>query len=110
MPGQKRLSLAGIGCGSRTRTYMELAMERKDRYRIAAAADPVKERAEAVRDFAPEEERASACFRMRNPCWRNRAWRTSPSSARRMTTITPPVKRPWNWAITSCWKNPSPKR
>ena len=56
MPGQKRLSLAGIGCGSRTRTYMELAMERKDRYRIAAAADPV------------------------------------------------------NWAITSCWKNPSPKR
>lgn len=53
MPGQKRLSLAGIGCGSRTRTYMELAMERKDRYRIAAAADPVKERAEAVRDFAP---------------------------------------------------------
>ena len=59
MPEQKRLSLAGIGCGSRTRTYMELAMERKDRYRIAAAADPVKERAEAVRDFAPEEERAS---------------------------------------------------
>ena len=27
MPEQKRLSLAGIGCGSRTRTYMKLAME-----------------------------------------------------------------------------------
>ena len=34
MPEQKRLSLAGIGCGSRTRTYMKLAMEQKDRYRI----------------------------------------------------------------------------
>ena len=55
MSEQKRLSLAGIGCGSRTRTYMELAMEQKDRYRIAAAADPVKQRTEAVRDFAPEE-------------------------------------------------------
>lgn len=43
MPEQKRLSLAGIGCGSRTRTYMKLAMEQKDRYRIAAAADPVKQ-------------------------------------------------------------------
>lgn len=59
MPEQKRLSLAGIGCGSRTRTYMKLAMEQKDRYRIAAAADPVKQRTEAVRDFAPEEERDS---------------------------------------------------
>ncbi|MFR1411810.1 MAG: Gfo/Idh/MocA family oxidoreductase [Akkermansia sp.] len=29
----------------------------KNRYRIAAAADPVKQRTEAVRDFAPEEER-----------------------------------------------------
>ena len=38
MPEQKRLSLAGIGCGSRTRTYMKLAMEQKNRYRIAAAS------------------------------------------------------------------------
>ena len=59
MSEQKRLSLAGVGCGSRTRTYMKLAMEQKNRYRIAAAADPVKQRTEAVRDFAPEEERAS---------------------------------------------------
>lgn len=29
MPEQKRLSLAGIGCGSRTRTYMKLAMDKK---------------------------------------------------------------------------------
>ena len=59
MSEQKRLSLAGVGCGSRTRTYMKLAMEQKNRYRIAAAADPVKQRTEAVRDFAPEEERDS---------------------------------------------------
>ena len=32
---------------------------KKNRYRIAAAADPVKQRTEAVRDFAPEEERDS---------------------------------------------------
>ena len=37
MPEQKRLSLAGIGCGSRTRTYMKLAMEQKNRYRIQTA-------------------------------------------------------------------------
>ncbi len=59
MSEQKRLSLAGVGCGSRTRTYMKLAMEQQDRYRIAAAADPVKVRTEAVRNFAPEEERAA---------------------------------------------------
>lgn len=77
MPEQKRLSLAGIGCGSRTRTYMKLAMEQKDRYRIAAAADPVKQRTEAVRDFARRKSGTpSACSRTPPPCWRNRAWRT----------------------------------
>ncbi|MEG2809553.1 MAG: Gfo/Idh/MocA family oxidoreductase, partial [Akkermansia sp.] len=55
---QQRLTLAGIGCGSRTRTYMKLAMEQPERYQIAAAADVVPSRAEAVRDFAPEAERA----------------------------------------------------
>ncbi|MEG0143319.1 MAG: Gfo/Idh/MocA family oxidoreductase [Akkermansia sp.] len=55
---QQRLTLAGIGCGSRTRTYMKLAMEQPERYQIAAAADIVPGRAEAVRDFAPEAERA----------------------------------------------------
>lgn len=111
MSEQKRLSLAGIGCGSRTRTYMKLAMEQKDRYRIAAAADPVKQRTEAVRDFAPEEERTpSACSRTPPPCWRSRAWRTWPSSAHRTTTITLPAGRPWSWATMSCWKNPLPRR
>ncbi len=57
MNDKKRLSLAGIGCGSRTRTYMKLAMEQQDRYRITAAADPVQVRTEAVRNFAPEQER-----------------------------------------------------
>ena len=54
-----RITLAGIGCGSRTRTYMKLAMEYPDKFRIVAAADPVTVRAEQVRDFAPEEERSS---------------------------------------------------
>ena len=54
----KRITLVGIGCGSRTRTYMKLAMEHPEQFRIVAAADPVAVRAEQVRDFAPEEERA----------------------------------------------------
>lgn len=53
-----RMTIAGIGCGSRTRTYMKLAMEYPERFRIVAAADPVRVRAEQVRDFAPEAERA----------------------------------------------------
>lgn len=54
-----RLSLAGIGCGSRTRTYMKLAMELPERFQIIAAADPHAVRTETVRDYAPETERAS---------------------------------------------------
>ncbi|MBR5522802.1 MAG: Gfo/Idh/MocA family oxidoreductase [Akkermansia sp.] len=54
-----RMTIAGIGCGSRTRTYMKLAMEYPDRFQIVAAADPVRVRAEQVRDFAPEAERAN---------------------------------------------------
>lgn len=41
---QKRLKLAGIGCGGRTRTYLELAARQPDRYEIVAAADPLPER------------------------------------------------------------------
>ncbi|MDO4410205.1 MAG: Gfo/Idh/MocA family oxidoreductase [Akkermansia sp.] len=59
MTTNHRLSLVGIGCGSRTRTYMKLAMEKQEQYRIVAAADPVRVRAEKVRDFAPESERAT---------------------------------------------------
>lgn len=55
----ERITLAGIGCGSRTRTYMKLAMEYPEKFRIVAAADPVRCRAEQVRDFAPENERAA---------------------------------------------------
>jgi predicted dehydrogenase len=36
----KKLTLAAIGCGNRTRTYMALASEMMDRYEIVAAADP----------------------------------------------------------------------
>ena len=54
-----RITLVGIGCGSRTRTYMKLAMEYPEQFRIVAAADPVTCRAEQVRDFAPEAERSS---------------------------------------------------
>ena len=111
MPEQKRLSLAGIGCGSRTRTYMKLAMEQKDRYRIAAAADPVKQRTEAVRDFAPEEERDSirlfkdAASLLEEPRLADVAIIGTQDDY-----TTPRAKRPWSWATTSCWKNPSPRR
>lgn len=56
MTDHHRLTLAGIGCGSRTRTYMQLAMEQPERYKIVAAADPVIERTEAVKSYAPESE------------------------------------------------------
>jgi predicted dehydrogenase len=58
MSDQKRLGLVGIGCGARTRTYMKLASEQPERYRIIAGADPVKERCELVRSYAPESEQA----------------------------------------------------
>lgn len=43
------LKLAGIGCGGRTRTYLELAAKMPQFYRVVAAADPVPERVEMVR-------------------------------------------------------------
>ncbi|MFO1528408.1 MAG: Gfo/Idh/MocA family oxidoreductase [Kiritimatiellia bacterium] len=48
----KPLTLAGCGCGSRTRTYMSLAAEMPDKYRIVAGSDPVPERVAAVRDLS----------------------------------------------------------
>lgn len=39
-----RLSLAGIGCGGRTITYLQLAAERPELYAVIAAADPRPER------------------------------------------------------------------
>ncbi len=44
----KKLSLAAIGCGGRTRTYAGLAMERPDLFSLTAAADPVAGRLEMV--------------------------------------------------------------
>ena len=36
-----RLRIAGVGCGSRTNTYMRLASAMPDRYDIVGAADPI---------------------------------------------------------------------
>lgn len=52
----KPLTLAGCGCGSRTRTYMSLAAEMPDKYRIVAGSDPVPERVAAVRDMSGNPE------------------------------------------------------
>lgn len=57
MTDDKRISLAGIGCGSRTRTYMKLAGELSDQYRITAVADPHECRREYVINHAPEADR-----------------------------------------------------
>lgn len=54
----KRLTLAGIGCGSRTRTYMKLASELPDLYQITAVADLVESRCQSVIDHAPEQDRS----------------------------------------------------
>jgi predicted dehydrogenase len=45
----KKLKLASIGCGGRTRTYLELAAKQPERYEIVAAADPIAERVESIR-------------------------------------------------------------
>lgn len=52
-----RLTLAGIGCGSRTRTYMKLASELPEKYRITAVADPHDVRRQYVIDHAPTQDR-----------------------------------------------------
>jgi predicted dehydrogenase len=45
----KRLKLAGIGCGGRTRTYLDLAAHKPDLFEVVAAADPNVSRLEQVR-------------------------------------------------------------
>jgi len=45
----KRLKLAGIGCGVRTLTYMELAAQMPTRYEVVAGADPLAQRVERAR-------------------------------------------------------------
>lgn len=112
MSEQKRLSLAGIGCGSRTRTYMKLAMEQKDRYRIAAAADPVKQRTEArPAIFAPEEERDSVrLFKDAASLLAEPRLADVAIIGTQDDYLTLPAGRPWSWATMSCWKNPLPRR
>lgn len=58
MTTENRLTLAGIGCGSRTRTYLKLASELPASYKITAVADPAAERCQSVIDHAPESDRA----------------------------------------------------
>ena len=48
----KPLRLAGIGCGGRTRTYLELAAKMPQFYEVTAAADPIPERVGMVRSFS----------------------------------------------------------
>lgn len=56
---KKQLTLAGIGCGSRTSIYMKLASKFPDKYKIVAAADPVAKRTEAIRKLVPAEEQSN---------------------------------------------------
>ena len=49
---KKPLKLAGIGCGGRTRTYLEIAAKMPWFYQVVAAADPLDERVEMVRGFS----------------------------------------------------------
>lgn len=42
------LNLAAIGCGGRSTTYLSLAAKHPERYRVVAAADPVKARLDRI--------------------------------------------------------------
>jgi predicted dehydrogenase len=46
----KRLKLAGIGCGGRTRTYLEIAAALPHLYEVVAVADPIAARRAMVRE------------------------------------------------------------
>ncbi len=53
----KKIKLAGIGCGGRTRTYLSLAKERMSEYfDIVAAADPIIKRAEWLKEFSTVDD------------------------------------------------------
>jgi len=51
-PSQKPLTIAVLGCGSRSRTYCKIAKSFGDRYQVIAGADPVPERREAMREIS----------------------------------------------------------
>ncbi len=46
------LTLAAVGCGSRVQVYSALAAAMPDRYRVVAAADPIPDRLERVRQLS----------------------------------------------------------
>ncbi|MFW5864261.1 MAG: Gfo/Idh/MocA family protein [bacterium] len=52
----KRLKLAGIGCGGRTITYMNLASQMPEYYEVVAAADPRGNRVERARQASRNPE------------------------------------------------------
>ncbi len=53
----KKIKLAGIGCGGRTRTYLSLAKERMSEYfDVVAAADPLIERAEWLKEYSTVDD------------------------------------------------------
>ncbi len=70
------LTLAGIGCGGRTRTYCELAARYPHRYRVIAGADPNPDRLDMLRrqsgnpDFRgfPNDEALLAVGRLADVC------------------------------------------
>ncbi|MEN9360477.1 MAG: hypothetical protein RL095_2012 [Verrucomicrobiota bacterium] len=49
------LAIAIAGCGSRGRTYASLAAKMPERFRLAAAADPVNTRIDAVRSMTSDQ-------------------------------------------------------
>jgi len=48
----KRLKLAGIGCGGRTKTYLGLAARKPDYFEVVAAADPLPKRVADVKELS----------------------------------------------------------
>ena len=52
MNPSKALTIACIGCGARAQTYAQLASRRPDRFEIVAAADPVPQRLQKLRDLS----------------------------------------------------------
>ena len=48
----KKLKIAGLGCGERTWIYMQLIAEQPDKFQIVAAADPVPEYRERLKQIS----------------------------------------------------------
>ena len=46
------LTIAAVGCGSRSRTYTTIAATMPDRYKIVAGADPISHRVDYIREIS----------------------------------------------------------